>query len=60
MGTSKTPHEADAERRTAGNALGQSYGLLNTRAGIEFNSKVRNSKYKYDIKPVAQIHRWWI
>lgn len=56
MGTSKTPHEAEAERRTAGNALGQSWGLLNTRAGIEFNSLVRTSKYKYDIRPVAQIH----
>lgn len=56
MGTSKTPHEAEAERRTAGNALGQSYGLLNTRAGIEFNEKVRNSPYREYIKPTAQIH----
>ena len=56
MGISKTPSEAEAERRTAGNALGQSWGLLNTRAGIEFNKEVRNSKYKYDIRPVAQIH----
>lgn len=56
MGTSKTPHEAEAERRTAGNALGQSYGLLNTRAGIEFMTKVENSPYREYIKPVAQIH----
>lgn len=55
-GNSKTPKEAEAEGRTAGNALGQSYGLLNSRAGIEFNSAVRNSEFKYDIRPVAQIH----
>lgn len=56
LGTSSTPTEAEAEKRTAGNALGQSYCLLNTRAGTEFNELVRNSKYKYDIKPVGQIH----
>jgi len=55
-GTSKTPHQAEAEGRTAGNALGQSYCLLNSRAGVEFNSKVRKDKYKLDIKPCAQIH----
>ncbi len=44
------------EFRTAANALGQSYGLLNTRSGIEFNSSVRNSQYKLDIKPICQIH----
>lgn len=55
-GTSKTPFEAEAEGRTAGNALGQSWCLLNTRAGIEFNQKSRTSKFKYDIRPCAQIH----
>lgn len=55
-GTSKTPYEAEAEGRTAGNALGQSWCLLNNRAGIEFNSLVRSNKYKYDILPVAMIH----
>ena len=30
-GTSKTPYEAEAEGRTAGNALGQSWCLLNNR-----------------------------
>lgn len=53
---SKTPKEAEAEGRTAGNALGQSWGLLNTRAGIEFNNLVRNSKYKYNIRPMVHIH----
>ena len=51
-----TPHEVSAEKRTAGNALMQSWGLLNTRAGIEVNSTIRNSKYKYSVRPVCQIH----
>jgi DNA polymerase-1 len=55
-GISKTPFEAEAEGRTAGNALGQSYCLLNTRAGVEFNQKVRASEFKFDIKPSAHIH----
>lgn len=55
-GNSKTPFEAEAEGRTAGNALGQSWCLLNTRAGSEFMSKVRTSKYKYDIRPCASVH----
>lgn len=55
-GTSKTPFQAEAEGRTAGNALGQSYCLLNTRAGIDFNGRVRKSEFRKDIKPCAQIH----
>ena len=55
-GTAKTPHEAEAEGRTAGNALGQSWCLINNRAGIEFNNRVRQSKYANFIKPCAQIH----
>lgn len=56
LGTSKTPNEAAAEGRTAGNALGQSWGLLNSRAASAFLKKVRASKFKYDIMPCAQIH----
>lgn len=55
-GTRKTPHEAEAEGRTAGNALGQSWCLLNSRAGSEFMGKVRKSRFRLDIKPCAQIH----
>ena len=55
-GTSKTPHEAEAEGRSAGNALGQSWCLLNTRAWVAFLEKVRKSRFKYDIRPCAQIH----
>ena len=52
----RMPYEAAAEGRTAGNALGQSYGLLNNRAAVEFMKKVWASKYRLDIKPIAQIH----
>lgn len=53
---SKMPFAAAAEGRTAGNALGQSYGLLNNRAAVEFMQKVWASKYCYDILPVGLIH----
>ena len=56
MGTSATPYEAQAEGRTAGNALGQSWCLLNTRASVEFMAKARKSKYRLLIKPIAHIH----
>ena len=52
----RMPYEAAAEGRTAGNALGQSYGLLNNRAAVEFWQKVWASKYRYDILPCALIH----
>ncbi len=55
-GAKGMPYEAAAEGRTAGNALGQSYGLLNNRAALEFMQKVWASPYRYDIKPVALIH----
>lgn len=51
-----TPYEAEAEGRTAGNALGQSWCLLNSRAASEFMGKVRTSKYRLDIRPCAHIH----
>jgi DNA polymerase I len=56
FGSKGMPYEAAAEGRTAGNALGQSYGLLNNRAAVEFMQKVWASKYRLDIKPVALIH----
>jgi DNA polymerase-1 len=51
-----TPYEAEAEGRTAGNALGQSYGLLNNRAANKFMEKVWASPYSLRIKIIAQIH----
>lgn len=55
-GTSKTPYEAEAEGRSAGNALGQSWCLLNSRAWSETMAKVRKSAYRTMIRPCAQIH----
>lgn len=55
-GNSKTPYEAEAEGRTAGNALGQSWGLLNNRAASEYMAKVRDSEFAHDILPGAHIH----
>lgn len=56
-GTSSMPREAAAEARTLGNAIsGQSYGLLNNRAAVEFWRRVWASPYRLDILPVALIH----
>lgn len=55
-GIKQTPYEAKAEGRTAGNALGQSWCLLNNRAANEFMERVWNSPYADVIKPCAQIH----
>lgn len=54
--TSSTPYEAAAEGRTAGNALGQSYCMLNNRAGIEFQQVTLASPYWNDVRPIAHIH----
>ena len=57
LGMSATPREAEAEARTLGNAIsGQSFGLLNNRAGNAFMEKVWKSEYRYDILPIAMIH----
>jgi len=53
---SSLPYEAYKEIKTAGNALGQSYGLLNTRAANEFMQRVWDSKYAYSVLPTVQIH----
>lgn len=56
FGSKAMPYEAAAEGRTAGNALGQSYGLLNNRAAVAFMKKVWASPYREDIFVVALIH----
>lgn len=55
-GSARMPYAASAEGRTAGNAMGQSFGLLNNRSANEFMVKVWNSPYRLDILPIAQIH----
>lgn len=60
LGTKRTPYEAEAEGRTAGNALSQSWCLLNNRAANEFMQRVWNSPYRNLIRPCAHIHHRWI
>lgn len=55
-GPGKLHHKAAAEGRTAGNMLGQSYGMLNSRAANEFRERVWDSPYRYDILFCGQIH----
>lgn len=50
------PAQVAAEGRTAGNALGQSYGLLNTRAANDFQNRTLSSVHRLDVMPVAAIH----
>ena len=56
LNKNSTPAQSKSEARTAGNALGQSYGLLNNRAGIEFRERTLASQYRTDILPIAHIH----
>lgn len=56
LGNSKTPYEAQGEARSAGNALGQSWGLLTNRASVEFMQKVRASRFANRIWLCAHIH----
>jgi DNA polymerase I len=54
--TRATPYEAEAEGRSAGNALGQSWCLLNSRANMAFMKTVRSSEHRLKIRPTSQIH----
>lgn len=56
LGTRSTPYEAVAEGRTMGNAHGQSYGMLNNRAAIEFQKRLLASPHRFDILPISHIH----
>jgi len=55
-GKGKLHYKAAAEGRTAGNMLGQSYGMLNSRAANEFRERIWASPYRYDILLCGQIH----
>ncbi len=51
------PYEAYKEIKTAGNALGQSYGLLNNHSANMFMNQVwKHPEYRTWILPCAQIH----
>ena len=51
-----TPYQAKKEERTAGNALGQSWGLLNNRAAIELRQRIIDAGYRTKIIPIMLIH----
>jgi DNA polymerase-1 len=55
-GSSSIPYQAHQEEKTAGNALGQSYGLLNSHSANLFMQRVWNSKYAECILPAMQVH----
>lgn len=52
----KLNNTQSAEARTAGNALGQSWGLLNNRAMREVLQKIDDQGLTEDIYPIAAIH----
>lgn len=56
MDSDRTLYQAKAEGRSAGNALGQSYGMLNNRAGSELQARVLASEFATSILPIAHIH----
>jgi DNA polymerase-1 len=57
FGSNSMPTAAHKEIKTIGNAHGQSYGLLNTRAGNEFQQRVwEHPEYRYQVMPAIQIH----
>lgn len=56
MNSSKVPYEAKKEARTLGNALGQSYGMLNNRAAIEFNQRTKKDDMRHKVLPIMHIH----
>lgn len=56
-GSESMPFQAHKESKTVGNAHGQSYGLLNTRAGNEFQQRVwDHPEYQYQVFPAIQVH----
>jgi len=55
-GSENVPYEAQAEARTVGNAMGQSYCQLTNRAANAFMDRVSESDYREDIHPIAMIH----
>jgi DNA polymerase-1 len=55
-GSSSIPFQAHQEEKTAGNALGQSYGLLNSHSANLFMQRVWASEYAECILPGMQVH----
>lgn len=53
---SKDSGVQSSEVRSSSNAATQSYGMLMNRAFIEFLQRVKDSKYKHDIRLINTIH----
>ena len=56
LGTNTTTTAASEESRTLGNAITQSYCMLNNRAVSAVMTVVRSGKYKNQIRLCSQIH----
>ena len=56
LGNSKTPYEAQAEVRSANNAVTQSWGMLLNRAMIAVDNRIIEAGYENDIFPINMIH----
>lgn len=56
LGTNTTTNAASEESRTLGNAITQSFCMLNNRAVSAVMTVVRNGKYRDKIKLCSQIH----
>ena len=56
LGNSKTPYEAEAEVRSANNAVTQSWGMLLNRAMIATNDRIEAAGYGTSILPINMIH----
>lgn len=56
LGTSKTPYEAEAEVRSANNAVTQSWGMLLNRAVIPTDRRIEEAGYGLHILPINMIH----
>lgn len=56
FGSDSMPFQAYEEMKTAGNALGQSYGLLNSHSANLFMQRVWDSEWKHEVLPIMQIH----
>jgi DNA polymerase-1 len=56
LGNSKTPYEAEAEVRSANNAITQSWGMLLNRAMISANKRIEEAGHGFNILPCNMIH----
>lgn len=56
LGSRNAPYEAKKEARTAGNALGQSWCLLNNRAANALMERLWGTEFETKILPSAMIH----